>query len=124
MKTIAIYHNYIPKVGGIESAVYNLASGLDKKGYKVTILYNGAESAESLFHYAKVANVVKLQEEELEFDTCLIASNHIIPDRIKAKRFLQWVHSDYDRYRLDLVNKGKVEYIAVSKHCAKVISLS
>lgn len=121
MKKIVIYHNYIPKVGGIESAIYNLASGLDKNGYDVTILYNGAESCESLFHYAKVANVIKLGEEELEFDVCLIASNHIIPNRIKAKRFLQWVHSDYDRYKLDLVNKGKVEYIAVSKHCAKII---
>lgn len=121
MKKIVIYHNYIPKVGGIESAVYNLASSLDKKGYEVNILYNSAESADSLFRYAEVSNVFRIMDEEVECDICLIASNHDIPRQIKAKRYFQWVHSDYDKYKLKLKNKGKVEYIAVSKHCAKVI---
>jgi len=34
---------------------------------------------------------------------------------------LQWIHSDYRKYPVKLKNKGKVEYVAVSKHCAKVI---
>lgn len=121
MKKIVIYHNYIPKVGGIESAVYNLASSLDKKGYEVNILYNSAESADSLFRYAEVGNVFRIMDEEVECDICLIASNHDIPRQIKAKRYFQWVHSDYDKYKLTLKNKGKVTYVAVSKHCAKVI---
>ncbi len=121
MKDFVIYHNYIPKVGGIESAVYNLASGLNKKGYNVTIVYTSAESYESLFHYAKVADVVRVDTREIYCDVCLIASNHLIPDNIKADRYLQWVHSDYDKYNLKLTNKGKVEYVAVSKHCSEVI---
>ena len=121
-KEIVIFHSHIPKVGGIESAVYNLAHELDKEGYKVTILFKGAEGYKNLFKYAEVGDVVKLTADtKINTNTCLIASNHDIPPQITAKKFYQWVHSDYDKYKLDLKNKGKVEYIAVSKHCAKVI---
>jgi len=122
MKKVVIYHNYIPKVGGIESAVYNLASGLDKEGYNVTILYRRVESPDTLFHYAEVADVVRISNGlELECDVALIGSNHEIPSELKAKRFLQWIHSDYEKYNLKLINKGRVEYISVTNHCAEVI---
>lgn len=119
---IVIYHNFVPKVGGIESAVYNLASGLDSEGYGVTILYSSAESQESIFKYATVADVVKVTPElVLECDTALIASNHKIPKQLKAKRYLQWVHSDYEKYNLDLYNTDIAEFISVTQHCADVI---
>ena len=122
MKEFYIYHEYIPKVGGIETAVYNLSKALGKKGYDVTVLYNSVENPSVALHYAEVANIKKLlPEDNIECDICLIASNHNIPNQIKAKRYLQWIHSDYRKYPIKLKNKGKVEYIAVSKHCAKVI---
>ena len=122
MKEFYIYHDYIPKVGGIETAVYNLSKALGKKGYDVTVLYNSVENPSVALHYAEVANIKKLLPgDEIECDICLIASNHSIPNQIKAKRYLQWIHSDYRKYPIKLKNKGKVEYIAVSKHCAKVI---
>ena len=121
-QSIIIYHNYIPKVGGIESAIYNLAKLLDLNGYKVTICFTSCESYQSLFHYAEAGDVVRIvPDREVEADVCLIASNHDIPKQIKAKRFLQWVHSDYEKYKLKLKNVGKVEYIAVSNHASKVI---
>lgn len=122
MKKLIIYHNQIPKVGGIESAVYNLAKGLDKKGYKVTIAYRSAETTDSLLKYATVADIVNITEEQIEGEVCLIASNHSIPTEIKAKRFLQWIHSDYSKYNLRLNNIGDIEtFIAVSKHAKEVI---
>lgn len=124
-KSIAIYHDYIPKVGGIESAVYNLAKLLTLEGYQITIAYASAESNDSLFRYATVCDrVIKIDSTMtsiIDVDVCLIASNHNIPRQIVAKRFLQWIHSDYDRYSLELKNIGKVEYVAVSNHVRKVI---
>jgi glycosyltransferase involved in cell wall biosynthesis len=124
-KSIAIYHNYIPKVGGIESAVYNLSKLLEAEGYHITIAYTSAESYESLFRYAtacdKVIKIDPKMTSPIVADVCLIASNHDIPKEITAKRFLQWIHSDYDRYSLELKNIGKVEYVAVSKHVRDVI---
>lgn len=126
MKTFAIYHKYIPKVGGIESAVYNLARQLDGEGYKVTIYYEGCENYESVFRYAKVSDVIKLYDGQgddiFSEEILLLGSNHRKPTQVIANRYLQWVHSDYDKYKLDLVNKDlDVEYIAVSKHAKKVI---
>lgn len=122
MKEFYIYHEYIPKVGGIETAVYNLSKALGKKGYDVTVLYNSVENPSVALHYAEVANIKKLlPEDNIECEICLIASNHNIPNQIKAKRYLQWIHSDYRKYNIRLKNRGKVEYIAVSKNCAKII---
>jgi len=125
VKTFGIYHEWIPRVGGIESAVFNLGKAMDKVGYKVTVYFAGCESWESLFKYAQIGDVVKLlpdhKEGQFKEDVLLIASNHYMPKTIKAGRYLQWVHSDYDKYKLDLRNKGQVEYIAVSKHAKKVI---
>ena len=122
---IILYHDYVPKVGGIETAVYNLAKGLDRKGYEVVIAFRSVESPKGLFRYAECGDVINI-EEEIKGDICLIASNHDIPDTIKVKKYLQWIHSDYDKYTLDLKNvdlykKGILKYIAVSKHAKRVI---
>lgn len=123
---VLIYHNWIPKVGGIETAVYNLAKALDQEGYEVTIGFRGYQVWDSLLKYAQVANVVNLKNQKIKTDVCLIASNHQRPKEVEAKKWLQWVHSDYDRYKLRLVNKDlydkkKLQFIAVSEHAKKVI---
>lgn len=117
-----IYPNYLPKVGGIETAVYELAKGLNKKKFFVTIAFYSYESEESMKRYASVANLVQLNEEPLECDVCLIASNHLQPVEIKAKKWLQWIHSDYEKYNnLQLVDNPDVsKYIAVSDYIAKI----
>jgi len=125
-KTIVIYHEAIPKVGGIETVTYNLAKGLDKNGWRVILTFKSMKVWESAFFYGQVADIVKLEELENYMkgqvaDVCLIASNHQLPEQIKAKRFLQWIHSDYTKYPVKLANKGKVEYIAVTQHCANII---
>ena len=120
-KKIVIYHEYLPKVGGIETVIYNLAKGLDKNGYKVVFTFKGVNEQKSLFKYAEVCDIAKLGEEDIHCDICLIASNHLIPTQIKAKRYFQWIHSDYKKYPIKLANKGNVEYVAVTRHCARVI---
>jgi glycosyltransferase involved in cell wall biosynthesis len=117
-----IYPNYLPKVGGIETAVYELAKLLDRDKYFVTIAYNRCESVDAMVKYSKVAKLVKLDDRRLECDVCLLASNHLQPPQIKAKAWLQWVHSDYEKYNnLQLVdNRNIFKYVAVSKHVARV----
>jgi glycosyltransferase involved in cell wall biosynthesis len=117
-----IYPNYLPKVGGIETAVYELANGLDKKKYFVTIAFYNYESEESMKRYASVANLVQLNGETLECDVCLITSNHLQPEEIKARKWIQWIHSDYEKYNnLQLVkNPDVTDYVAVSEHVAKI----
>lgn len=127
MKHLIIYHNYIPKVGGIETAIYNLAKVL-RDTYKVTICFQSAEANQSLIKYSEVADIKRLTDpfERIECDVCLIASNHVKPKQIVAKRYLQWIHSDYRKYNLNLVEQqAGVEryvdqYIAVSAHAGKV----
>ena len=122
MKSIIIYHDYIPRLGGIESAVYNLAKLLNEEGYKVTICFRSCQDNKSLFKYAEAGDVVKIIPDKIiKADVCLIASNHEIPKQIEAKRFLQWIHSDYTKYPVKLRNAGKVEYVSVTKHVADVI---
>lgn len=117
-----IYPNYLPKVGGIETAVYELAKLLNRRKYFVTIAYNSCESQEAVKKYAQVSNLVQLGDNRLDCDVCLLASNHLEPPQIKAKLWMQWVHSDYERYNnLQLVDNPHVkQYIAVSNHVAKI----
>jgi glycosyltransferase involved in cell wall biosynthesis len=119
---IIIYHDYVPKVGGIESAVYNLAKGLDREGYEVIVAYRSAENYESLFRYAEVSDVVCVAEEKVKGDVCLQASNHSLNSNIEAKKYLQWIHSDYAKYNLRLKNIADIDkYIAVTEHAKEVI---
>jgi glycosyltransferase involved in cell wall biosynthesis len=121
-KKVIIYHDYIPRLGGIESAVYNLAKGLDRKGYEVVVAYRSAETHDSLFRYAEVSDVVCVAEEKVKGDVCLVASNHSLNSNIEADRYLQWIHSDYAKYNLRLKNIGDIEtYVAVSNHAKDVI---
>lgn len=118
---IVIYHEWIPRVGGIESAVYNLAKMLVLEGYDVTIMFKGCESNLHILSYGDYARLERLSEKEIECDVCLLGSNHKIPQKIHAKKWLQWIHSDYEKYKLPLRNKGKIDqYIAVSQHAKNV----
>lgn len=118
-KHLVIYHEYIPKVGGIESAIFNLAKVL-KDTYKITIVYIGAESTDTLFRYATVADVQQLDYEKIECDTLLLASNHFKPKNINAKKIGQWIHSDYEQYSLVLKNKDVDFYVSVSEHAGRI----
>ena len=59
-KEIVIYHEYLPKVGGIETVIYNLAKVIDKNGYKIVFTFKGVNEQKSLFKYAEVCDIAKL----------------------------------------------------------------
>lgn len=119
-KSIIIYASYIPRCGGIETAIMELMKGLE--GYSVSLVFTSAESWERLFGYARYGDVIQwLPDVEFEADVCLISSNHQLPENIKAKRVLQWVHSDYEKYNLDFKFNPQVDtYVAVSKHSSRI----
>ena len=123
---VVIYHEHIYKVGGVSSAVLNLIKGLDKKGYEVVIAFRSCQDPLSLFQFAKYCSLVNTSEGNVKGDVCLIASNHKAPEEIKVKRYLQWIHSDYDKYgftldNMDLYHEGVLDYVAVSEYTKKVI---
>lgn len=121
--SIVIYHPYIPKLGGIETVIYNLSKGLTLNGWDVTVLYGSSDGAEPVFHYSDYATVVKASPSvKLEVNVCLISSNHVAcRNFVKADKWLQWIHADYEKYKLDLVRNPEVtKYIAVSQHVANI----
>lgn len=121
-KHVVIYHRGIAKVGGIESVIYNLAKIMPRIAYKITVVYEIA-SWQTALKYSDVADVVKLEKDtKIECDTLIIGSNHIKPENITAKRYIQWIHADYKKYSIpQLYNRDIVdEYVAVSKHVADV----
>ncbi|NCU42339.1 MAG: hypothetical protein EOM19_06515, partial [Candidatus Moranbacteria bacterium] len=122
-KTLCIYHDYIPYIGGIETAIYNLAKRL-KEHYEITIVFRNAQSPLSVIKYSQNANVIKLSsiEKTLHFDFLLIGSNHLKPKELEGSKVLQWVHSDYSKYNIDLVQNKIDEYISVSKSAGEVFT--
>lgn len=122
-KKLIIFTTYIPQVGGIETAMEVLINELDQKKYDITLIYGTAESPVLMFRYAQNADVVRYEwGTQYECDTLLLSSNHNIPPNIKFKKLVQWIHSDYSKYKEPLKNVGVVdEYIAVSKHAGKIV---
>lgn len=120
-KKIIVYAKYIPKVGGIETITFNLCKLLSQNGFDTTLVYDSVETSESLFKFAPYVDVIKLQDDNIVGDICILTSNHKKPKSIIAKRFIQWIHSDYREYNITLANKDDdIEYVAVSKHCSGV----
>lgn len=122
-KEVIVYASYIPKVGGIETITYNLIKLLSTRGFDVTLVYSELETDKSLVKFLDYADVVKAEDYIITGDICIICSNYKLPQNIHAKKYIQWIHSDYNRYSQEdgLANADKkIEYVAVSKHCAKV----
>jgi len=122
MKKLVIYHNKIPEIGGIETAITNLLKKL--RGYKVIIIFDEfiGNGSKLLLKWAEYADVKQRERGKvIECDICLNASNHVIPSEIKAGDYFQWVHADYEKYELALVKNPQVQkYVCVSNHVAKV----
>ncbi len=129
MKHVCVYSNWNPLVGGVKTACIELMKALKKKGYKLTFAYTQGMglSAETLFHYSDVADVYKITPDlEIDCDVCVIASNHKVPEQVKAKKYLQWIHTDYNKAsvvggKISLhPNPQVTDYVAVSEHAAQV----
>lgn len=120
-KQVIVYAKYIPKVGGIETITYNLVKLLSEH-YDVTLAYDSLETHESLLKFTDYADIVRIDNYILDGDICIICSNYKVPQNIKAKKYIQWIHSDYENYKQDeLANADKkIKYVAVSQHCADV----
>lgn len=118
---VVIYARYLPRVGGVETAILMLMRAL-RREYQVVLLYEGAESWERLMAYSEFGDVIRyIPEKEMKCDVCIVSSNLLLPQEVKAKRYIQWVHSDYEKYDLEFKFNEQVDtYVAVSKHSAKV----
>ena len=120
---ICFYTNYVPRLGGVETAIFEVSKGLGELGYKITIAFESAEEQKRLFHYSQVADLVRVAPNDKDFhcDICIIGSNHLTPKKIRAKKYVQWIHADYEENQCGLrMNEEVKEYVAVSEHAAKV----
>lgn len=128
-KHICIFNNWNPLIGGVKTAVLELAKGLKKEGHIITFTYNTTGrnySGKTLMQYSDYGDVIHIEPSTvLDFDICIIASNSKLPEGIKAKKYLQWIHTDYNRCNdgkgLELERNPQVtDYIGVSEHVSKV----
>lgn len=121
MKSIIIYHEWIPKVGGIETWLSAVAKTLKAEGYDVRIGFKGYQDYRSILKYGSSIEIFNVdQKAEFECDTLIIATNHYKPANVHGKRVIQVLHSDYSKYHSRLVGNEVDQYVAVSKHASKV----
>ena len=128
MQHIIIYCNWNPTAGGVKTAALELGKALKKEGYKITTCFIDFQASNcswlSLLQYGEIGDVIRVLPDspDIEGDVCIIASNHIVPPQVKAKKYIQWIHSNYRLYNnLQLEHNPQVtEYVAVSKMCGQV----
>lgn len=121
MYDLVIYLRKIYRLGGVRTATLNLIKSLYRHGKKVLLVYKDLYDIESIYDFAKYADTKSIGSmKKLACNKCLIASNYPIPPQIDAKFFMQWIHSDYEKYNLKLQNKDIVDkYIGVSDYVSQ-----
>jgi glycosyltransferase involved in cell wall biosynthesis len=120
---LAIYHQHTPELGGIETAIYSLIKQLDPKKFEIVYLFLTNTGTHLVKKWSKYATIQRLYDgmPPIHCDICLIASNYPEHYLIKARKFIQWIHADYELYSLPLVRNPHVtRYITVSEHVSKV----
>lgn len=122
MKHLIIFHESVPELGGIETAIQNILKLIDRSQFKVTILYSTNIGSHLLFAWSQYADVRRLVRGEFIYgDVCLLASNYVRPAEIVAKKWIQWIHADYEMYKIPLLRNPEISaYICVSDHVAEV----
>ncbi len=122
MKEITIYQEWIPIVGGIETATYTLAKLFVINGYKTTLYFKGCENECEVLKYGEHADLIRYEGQPIKTDVFINMSNYQLPADLEAKKKIQIIHSDYEKYALQLLNKEDIDqYIAVSQNSADVI---
>ena len=104
-KSIIIYHNHICQIGGVETFLYNFCINL-KDYYDITVLtING--DYKQLGRLRKLVKVEKYNSRT-KYKCDIFLRNSvwgIVPDNIKAKRYIEMRHTDY----VFLQNRGVLE---------------
>lgn len=95
-KKIYIIHDYLAKIGGIETALFYLAKNFKK--YNLTFVFSKADfdNALRIGQYADV--IFDNGKLEIEADVVIAASFNALPPfrgRIKARKIYQFCHADW-----------------------------
>lgn len=110
---IIIYSKVIRKVSGVQT--FELAFLQEfSKWAKITIVYDVGDESK-LREFAKYADIVKNQRQEIECDICIFSSIAHENHRIKANRYIQVCHMDFYAWRVRYHPKPEVEHVAVSE---------
>ena len=98
-KYIIIYQEYIYKIGGIETFLYNFAKEFSK--YNITIMYKKADFYQ-LMRLSKYVNVAKDTNKIIDCDIFIACNYHNIArcqTRIRANKVYQMIHADLSTYK-------------------------
>jgi len=117
MKKIALYTKHLRKVSGIQT--FELAF-LQKfaKEYDITVIYDVADEG-VVDKFSKYTKCEWNRCQRIEVDTCVYSSIHHGEHGIKAKTYLQVVHTDYQKWGVKFNPKGIDKHIAVSNAVAE-----
>ena len=129
MKVILYTHD-LSKIGGIETAFYNLSQYLTAKGYEVGVRYNRV-AAMQIQRYREAGIDIKREQQEV-CDILIIGSVYRRPRNIFGRVVVQQVHADWsDEFwngadvAKKLIAKASLEsdlFAGVSKSSSKFVA--
>lgn len=116
-KHITIYQEYIYKIGGIETFLFNFAKVFNE--YNITVMYKRADYNQ-LVRLSKYVNVRKDTNEIIDCDIFIACNYHNIAKckkRLKANKVYQMIHADLSTYKDIYYTKDEIvdDIITVSK---------
>lgn len=107
-KTLCIYQFHFCKVGGVETAVYNLCNQL-REFYDITLLYESGDDKQ----LNRLRRIVKVEKYDVNKQYCF---DYVLRDSIfgskpnniysNSQRYMQRLHADYEW----LLNKEHINY--------------
>ena len=95
-KRLIIFQDRIAEVGGVETHLYNLCLAL-RNYYDILVLYGSNPKMQQVRRLLPLVDVEHYDKNKTyECDICLRNSlSTIIPENIKAKRYIEMMHADY-----------------------------
>lgn len=123
MKKICLYYHHVNSIGGVEIAILNLIEKL-YSNYDITVAYTAPFSdIEMLIRMSKYANIVNINQKQIEVDTVVYCSIYCQKEKIKAEKQLRWVHGCLGDMKANLPKENIDNYIAVGKVCKEQLDL-
>ena len=116
MKNI-VYYKVFYEIGGTESYIYYLCKKYQDRD--ITVYYKDGDPLQ-IARLSKYVKVKKYEGEEIECDRAFFNYHYDIIDHVKAKEYIQVLHTDYTLQDVTFVRCPKINrYLAPTKIVAK-----
>lgn len=119
---IVIYRSYLSKIGGIETAIYNLCK-LFNNDFNIIFIYDTSDVSQ-LFRLQKLVRCVKYNQQNIDCDTFIMYGFNPtkILDKVTAKDIVQQICCDVKAIKINpQIDHRVTKVFADSKASAEVI---